>query len=140
MAPVSCVRGRVGLWLGERGEWGARHLSGPIEPATLPECTLPRRGHTGEGHMPVDTRGRSVPWSAPDWMPSLLARGAGALAQVGQLVLGAAYTVYERRLFDEILQRPMPRHVGIILDGNRRHGRSRGLTDPLEVYMVGAQK
>lgn len=34
----------------------------------------------------------------------------------------------------------MPRHVGIILDGNRRHGRKRQLRDPRMIYGLGAQK
>src|SRR6266446_4009226 len=40
------------------------------------------------------------------------------------------YWIYERRLLNQLKQRPMPRHVGIILDGNRRHARKRGLSDP----------
>ena len=50
------------------------------------------------------------------------------------------YYLYARRLVREIESRPMPRHVGIILDGNRRHGRSRGITEPREVYGLGANK
>lgn len=34
----------------------------------------------------------------------------------------------------------MPRHIGIILDGNRRHARKRGLSDPCEIYQRGAEK
>ncbi len=34
----------------------------------------------------------------------------------------------------------MPRHVGIILDGNRRHGRALGIARPREVYDLGAGK
>ena len=34
----------------------------------------------------------------------------------------------------------MPRHIGIILDGNRRYGREHHLGDPREIYSVGAQK
>ncbi|HZZ24780.1 MAG TPA: undecaprenyl diphosphate synthase family protein [Roseiarcus sp.] len=40
----------------------------------------------------------------------------------------------------KIRRQPSPRHVGIILDGNRRHGRSLGLTDPQAIYRLGAQK
>jgi short-chain Z-isoprenyl diphosphate synthase len=34
----------------------------------------------------------------------------------------------------------MPRHVGIILDGNRRHAREAGLRDFRRIYAVGAGK
>jgi short-chain Z-isoprenyl diphosphate synthase len=35
---------------------------------------------------------------------------------------------------------PAPRHVGIILDGNRRYARTRGVIDPQEIYALGARK
>ncbi len=50
------------------------------------------------------------------------------------------YFLYARRLAREIAKGPVPRHVGIILDGNRRHGRSRGITEPREMYDLGAEK
>jgi short-chain Z-isoprenyl diphosphate synthase len=50
------------------------------------------------------------------------------------------YYVYARRLAREVRNGPTPRHIGIILDGNRRHGRSRGITEPREVYDLGANK
>jgi short-chain Z-isoprenyl diphosphate synthase len=34
----------------------------------------------------------------------------------------------------------MPNHIGIILDGNRRHARKRGLSDPCKIYQRGAEK
>ena len=34
----------------------------------------------------------------------------------------------------------MPRHIGIILDGNRRHGRALGIARPRDVYDLGAGK
>ena len=34
----------------------------------------------------------------------------------------------------------MPRHVGIILDGNRRWARAQGVRDPIHGYRVGAEK
>ena len=50
------------------------------------------------------------------------------------------YRLYERRLLRQIRGGLLPHHVGIILDGNRRHGRSVGITEPKEVYGLGAQK
>lgn len=50
------------------------------------------------------------------------------------------YWVYERRLLRQIRGRVFPRHVGFILDGNRRHGRQQGLQDFNEIYRRGAQK
>ena len=50
------------------------------------------------------------------------------------------YWIYERRLLNQLKQKPTPRHVGIILDGNRRHARKRGLSDPCQIYQRGAEK
>ncbi len=50
------------------------------------------------------------------------------------------YYLYERRLLRQLRQGPVPRHVGIILDGNRRYGKQRQLTDSREIYELGAQK
>ena len=50
------------------------------------------------------------------------------------------YYLYARRLSREIGKHPKPRHIGIILDGNRRHGRSLGITEPRALYDLGAGK
>lgn len=50
------------------------------------------------------------------------------------------YRLYERRLVKELRAKPMPRHVGIILDGNRRYARKQGLDDPRQIYDIGARK
>jgi short-chain Z-isoprenyl diphosphate synthase len=55
-------------------------------------------------------------------------------------VLSLLYQLYERRLLRQVRGSAMPRHVGIILDGNRRYGRQQKLTNPREVYVVGANK
>lgn len=54
--------------------------------------------------------------------------------------LAALYRIYERRLARQVRTQAVPRHVGVILDGNRRHGRQRQLTDLEEVYAAGADK
>jgi short-chain Z-isoprenyl diphosphate synthase len=56
------------------------------------------------------------------------------------LLIRFLYWIYERRLLNQLKRRPMPRHIGIILDGNRRHARRRGLSDPCEIYQRGAEK
>ena len=56
------------------------------------------------------------------------------------LPLRFLYWIYERRLLHQIGQRPMPSYIGIILDGNRRHARQRGLHDPRTIYQRGAEK
>src|SRR3984893_3738872 len=68
--------------------------------------------------------------------PTYGARGDVLLAPMFRLI----YSLSAGRRVREIESRPMPRHVGIILDGNRRHGRSRGITEPREVYDLGANK
>jgi short-chain Z-isoprenyl diphosphate synthase len=55
-------------------------------------------------------------------------------------VLRLLYRLYEARLRRQVATKLMPRHVGIILDGNRRHGRARGITEPQEMYRLGAEK
>lgn len=50
------------------------------------------------------------------------------------------YYFYARRLVRGLRQRPRPRHIGIILDGNRRHGHALGITEPRALYDLGAGK
>jgi len=50
------------------------------------------------------------------------------------------YYLYARRLVRDVKSGPTPGHIGIILDGNRRHGRSLGITQPRELYDLGANK
>ena len=50
------------------------------------------------------------------------------------------YWLYERHLLQQVSGLPVPRHVGIILDGNRRHAQQRGLTEFREIYSPGALK
>jgi short-chain Z-isoprenyl diphosphate synthase len=64
-------------------------------------------------------------------------RFAGALAR---LVLRSLYGLYEIWLQQQVCIQPAPRHVGIILDGNRRYARTLGVSDPQEIYALGARK
>jgi short-chain Z-isoprenyl diphosphate synthase len=50
------------------------------------------------------------------------------------------YYLYARQLARSIRAGPRPRHIGIILDGNRRYGRSHGIVEPRAVYDLGADK
>jgi short-chain Z-isoprenyl diphosphate synthase len=52
----------------------------------------------------------------------------------------ALYRIYERRLAGQVRAHALPRHVGVIVDGNRRHGRQHQLATPEEVYAIGADK
>lgn len=62
------------------------------------------------------------------------------LTRLRRLVRWFAETPYEARLLAAVRTRPMPRHVGIILDGNRRHARGQGERDFRRIYAVGAGK
>src|SRR5262249_32987236 len=63
----------------------------------------------------------------------------GALA-VRRVLTAPIYRVYEQRLFKQVKAGVRPRHLGLILDGNRRYGRQYNLTDPRHIYAAGADK
>ena len=50
------------------------------------------------------------------------------------------YGLYERLLERQVQAMPMPGHIGIILDGNRRHARASGMRGPEGIYRLGAAK
>lgn len=54
--------------------------------------------------------------------------------------LSLLYRLYEQRLLRQVQQGPRPRHIGLILDGNRRYARELGLQDPLAGHRLGADK
>ena len=56
------------------------------------------------------------------------------------LLLAPAYRLYARWLARVVGASAMPRHIGLILDGNRRYGRARGMTDFHRIYEIGAGK
>jgi short-chain Z-isoprenyl diphosphate synthase len=55
-------------------------------------------------------------------------------------MLQPIYRIYEHRLLRQVRALPVPRHIGLILDGNRRFGRQNNLLDPGDIYMAGAHK
>lgn len=50
------------------------------------------------------------------------------------------YSVYERRLMARLAGKPVPGHVGVMCDGNRRWAREMGFVDPNDGHRVGAAK
>jgi short-chain Z-isoprenyl diphosphate synthase len=50
------------------------------------------------------------------------------------------YRLYDRRLEQVVRAGALPRHVGVILDGNRRFARERGLSTPADGHRMGAEK
>jgi short-chain Z-isoprenyl diphosphate synthase len=49
------------------------------------------------------------------------------------------YAVYERRLRSHLEGLPVPQHVGIMIDGNRRWARAAGFDDVSQGHVVGAR-
>lgn len=55
-------------------------------------------------------------------------------------MLRPIYRLYETRLLRQIGQGKMPRHIGIVLDGNRRYAARAGWGEAHDAYRIGAQK
>jgi short-chain Z-isoprenyl diphosphate synthase len=55
-------------------------------------------------------------------------------------VLDPLYSIYNRHLERKLLAGALPRHVGVILDGNRRFARTMGYDSVSEGHRVGAMK
>ena len=64
-------------------------------------------------------------------------RNAASLGFVG--VREAVYSVYERRLRRHLDGLPVPRHVAIMIDGNRRWARAAGFDDVSHGHVAGAR-
>uniref|UniRef100_A0A7J3YUG4 Tritrans,polycis-undecaprenyl-diphosphate synthase (geranylgeranyl-diphosphate specific) n=1 Tax=Ignisphaera aggregans TaxID=334771 RepID=A0A7J3YUG4_9CREN len=56
-----------------------------------------------------------------------------------QPFMDTVYSIYERYLYKQILRGPIPQHIAIIPDGNRRWAKKHGL-DPKEGHRYGYEK
>ena len=97
----------------------------------------PERGAKQSHCMGEQLPGWSVQLgTVPAWTraaPRPAARGIGWL-------LRPLYHLYEASLARQIATRPVPRHVSLILDGNRRYAAREGLPQLQEAYRRGARK
>lgn len=50
------------------------------------------------------------------------------------------YSLYERRLRAGLAGKPLPKHVAVIIDGNRRWAKAMGFDDPSRGHQVGGEK
>ncbi len=56
------------------------------------------------------------------------------------MALGLLYRIYERNLLQGLNRERLPRHIGLVLDGHRRHAREEGLPSYTESYRVGMKR
>jgi short-chain Z-isoprenyl diphosphate synthase len=50
------------------------------------------------------------------------------------------YSVYERRLAASLAGKPLPSHIGVLIDGNRRWAREMGFVNPNDGHRMGAER
>jgi len=55
-------------------------------------------------------------------------------------LLAPLYRLYEHRLLRQVQAGVTPRHIGLILDGNRRHARQYRVSEPKAIYTAGADR
>lgn len=67
------------------------------------------------------------------------AGGSGGRIPAG-MAPGLLYRLYERKLARELDPERLPRHIGIVLDGHRRHAREERLPSYTESYRVGMRR
>ena len=86
--------------------------------------------------MDRQRQGRKLPLVRLQSWP--VRRGIGG--PIRHAIGGPIYRAYERRLTQQLRGLPVPRHVGVILDGNRRWARERGAATVTHGHRRGADK
>lgn len=56
------------------------------------------------------------------------------------MALGLLYRIYERNLLAGLAPDRLPKHIGVVLDGHRRHARAEGLPSYTDSYRVGMSR
>lgn len=56
------------------------------------------------------------------------------------MALRLLYRIYERKLLSELDKDRLPNHIGVVLDGHRRHARAEGLPSYTDSYRVGMER
>ena len=56
------------------------------------------------------------------------------------MALGLLYRIYERNLLAGLDRNRLPKHIGVVLDGHRRHPRAEGLPSYADSYKVGMER
>lgn len=56
------------------------------------------------------------------------------------MALGLLYRIYERNLLAGLDSDRLPNHIGVVLDGHRRHARAEGLPSYTDSYRVGMSR
>lgn len=59
--------------------------------------------------------------------------------KIPSIITNKGYDIYEEQLEEEVSAGPMPKHVAIIMDGNRRYAKELGL-DTKEGHLAGKEK
>ena len=72
--------------------------------------------------------------------PRVAAVTRAASRRFEALALAPVYRLYAHRLRTQVMSRPRPDHVAIIMDGNRRWAQREGLSDPGAGHRRGADK
>ena len=101
-------------------------LEGPAETGTT--GIVPAAGAQAGDSRPGSSR---VAWQC---------RSGGSEEGCRMGLRGLVYRLYERRLEAALAPQAVPRHVGVMCDGNRRWARSAGLADVSSGHQAGADK